>query len=299
MPLGEQTRPEYDEKKDQPPPPPPPPPLVIPTRNEFGIKTDPYHGGFEREANMQMYASSDPVSEMLASLLAPLAEGTYSITGHFGDTEGVYPDSGHIGVDFGTGGKSVPIYAPLRGAVIENGWNPGYGWYIKIQHPDGTVTLYAHMADQSPIKAGTPVGDREQIGMTGSTGHSTGIHLHFEVYDPDGNRYDPMAWLNGEAPGDYNTTPTSKYAFKPSSRPVKETDTQTISFQDGQLFRRYPGATRGEQTYNPYASMFSNLFGGLGMNDPVQDVLSSMGIQGDGYGTADPVTAVLQDLGVL
>lgn len=139
---------------------------------------------------------SQKITRML--LEAPLDEGAYSITGGFGQTGGPYPSSGHIGVDFGTGGKSVPIYAPMRGEVVESGYSDGYGNYVKLRHPDGTMTLYAHMASPSPWQVGDAVADRAVLGNTGETGHAFGIHLHMEAYDASGNRIDPMGWLGRE-----------------------------------------------------------------------------------------------------
>ncbi len=76
----------------------------------------------------------------------------------------------------------TPTYAAAAGRVIiaRYGWNGGYGNYIVIQHPNGTKTLYAHHS-KLLVKAGQKVKKGQQIGKVGSTGHSTGPHLHFEV----------------------------------------------------------------------------------------------------------------------
>lgn len=76
----------------------------------------------------------------------------------------------------------TPTYASAPGTVViaRYGWNGGYGNYIVIDHPNGTKTLYAHHS-QLLVKVGDKVDRGEQIGKVGSTGRSTGPHLHFEV----------------------------------------------------------------------------------------------------------------------
>ncbi len=77
----------------------------------------------------------------------------------------------------------TPIYASASGIVIEaktSGYNGGYGLYLKIQHDNGTATLYAHLSSLS-VANGQYVNQGQVIGKMGTTGRSTGCHLHFEV----------------------------------------------------------------------------------------------------------------------
>ncbi len=77
----------------------------------------------------------------------------------------------------------TPIYAAAAGQVIlsdDTGWNGGYGKYIEIRHPNGVVTFYAH-ASQLLVSAGESVAQGQLIAYMGTTGRSTGCHLHFEV----------------------------------------------------------------------------------------------------------------------
>jgi len=77
----------------------------------------------------------------------------------------------------------TPIYAAAGGKVKlvdEVGWNRGYGKYAMITHPNGVETLYAHFSD-IVVSAGTSLDQGDLIGYMGTTGHSTGCHLHFEV----------------------------------------------------------------------------------------------------------------------
>lgn len=94
-------------------------------------------------------------------------------------TQGLH---GYNGVDLATY-QGAPIYASAGGTVIvaaTGGWNGGYGNYIVISHPNGTQTLYGH-ALKVTVSAGEQVVQGQIIGLVGSTGKSTGPHLHFEV----------------------------------------------------------------------------------------------------------------------
>ena len=86
-------------------------------------------------------------------------------------------------VDLGSACGS-PIYAAAPGQVViadGSGWNGGYGKYVKIEHPNGTATLYAHLSKILTDLVNVERGDL--IGLVGSTGRSTGCHVHFEVYN--------------------------------------------------------------------------------------------------------------------
>lgn len=76
------------------------------------------------------------------------------------------------------------VSASAEGLVtsVNFGWDSGFGNNIKIQHPNGTETLYAHLS-QIDVKEGQYVSSGDEIGLMGDTGYSTGCHLHFEVHD--------------------------------------------------------------------------------------------------------------------
>lgn len=99
----------------------------------------------------------------------------------------------HNGIDIGAP-AGTPIKAAAAGKVIFSGWsNRGYGNYVAIAHPDGTITAYAH---QSEIlaRAGQQVAAGQMIGKVGSTGNSSGPHLHFQA-GRNGAWFDPKsAW---------------------------------------------------------------------------------------------------------
>ncbi len=94
-------------------------------------------------------------------------------------TQGIH---GYNAVDLGAP-IGTSVYAAAPGVVIvsrEGGWNGGYGNYIVISHPNGTQTLYAHLS-KILVSEGSKVSQGQNIGAVGSTGKSTGPHLHFEV----------------------------------------------------------------------------------------------------------------------
>lgn len=94
-------------------------------------------------------------------------------------TQGLH---GYNGVDLATA-TGEPIYASAAGTVIvskESGWNGGYGKYMVIQHDNNTQTLYAHNS-RNLVARGQMVTQGQVIGYIGSTGRSTGPHVHFEI----------------------------------------------------------------------------------------------------------------------
>ena len=86
----------------------------------------------------------------------------------------------HKGTDIGRVGYTSPIYAAKAGTVIISTYSSSYGNYVVLSHGSGNTTLYAHMSSRK-VSVGQKVAQGDVIGITGSTGHSTGPHLHFEV----------------------------------------------------------------------------------------------------------------------
>lgn len=93
-----------------------------------------------------------------------------------------------IAVDFGE-----PVYASAAGKVEQAGWNGGYGRYVKIAHGNGYESAYGHMSSLA-VEAGQQVSKGEIIGFVGSSGYSTGPHVHYEVF-VDGSPVDPSYLL--------------------------------------------------------------------------------------------------------
>lgn len=99
----------------------------------------------------------------------------------------------HGGVDMAVG-NGTPIYAALDGTVTAVGYNSVYGNYVIIQHHSGYKTLYGHMSKHA-CRKGNFVYTNTVIGYVGSTGQSTGPHLHFTVYK-NGKTVNPMSLIN-------------------------------------------------------------------------------------------------------
>ncbi|MBC8144592.1 MAG: M23 family metallopeptidase [bacterium] len=108
----------------------------------------------------------------------------------------VHPISGahkmHKGIDIAAA-SGTPIYSAASGTVIFSGSQRGYGNIVEVDHGFGYVTRYAH-ASRLLVKVGQTIARGEQIALVGSTGASTGAHLHFEVL-VDSVHVDPVAFI--------------------------------------------------------------------------------------------------------
>ncbi len=100
----------------------------------------------------------------------------------------------HDGVDLAAP-QGTPLLAAADGVVVAAGWaDSGLGYYVEIDHGDGVHTIYGHMAGQPSVAVGDDVARGDQIGQVGSTGLSTGPHVHFMVRE-DGITVDPKNFL--------------------------------------------------------------------------------------------------------
>lgn len=97
----------------------------------------------------------------------------------------------HKGTDIGRVGYTSSIYAAKSGTVIVSQRSSSYGEYVVISHGSGNTTLYGHMSTRK-VSVGQYVNQGDVIGITGSTGNSTGPHLHFEVVE-NGVRVNPLS----------------------------------------------------------------------------------------------------------
>lgn len=119
--------------------------------------------------------------------------GDYAISQRFG--EKITDPKGHTGIDY-LCPMGTPILASENGTVVFSGWDStGYGYCVKIRHGDGCTTLYAHLK-MVAVKVGQKVNKGDVIGYSGTTGNSTGPHLHFEIRGADGKAFDPMTVLH-------------------------------------------------------------------------------------------------------
>ncbi|WP_414639026.1 M23 family metallopeptidase [Actinophytocola sp.] len=112
-----------------------------------------------------------------------------SLTSGFGARWGTT----HYGLDIANR-MNTPILSAADGIVIEAGPASGFGLWVRVQHDDGTVTVYGHVNDYS-VREGQRVKAGEQIARMGNRGYSTGTHLHFEVWIDGSKKIDPKPWL--------------------------------------------------------------------------------------------------------
>ena len=117
----------------------------------------------------------------------PLPGHTY-ISCHFGEVD-AFGNAGHRGTDI-PAPEGTPILAAHSGTVLVSGWNDSYGNQVLLDNGAGLSTRYAHMT-QTAVTAGEAVTAGQVIGYVGSTGDSTGNHLHFEVMQ-NGVRMNPL-----------------------------------------------------------------------------------------------------------
>ncbi|MGB5596164.1 MAG: LysM peptidoglycan-binding domain-containing M23 family metallopeptidase [Crocosphaera sp.] len=130
-----------------------------------------------------------------------LPDAPMRFTGHIWPSKGVLtsgfgPRWGrmHKGIDIAAP-VGTPIMASAPGEVISAGWNSGgYGNLVKVRHPDGSITLYAHNS-RILVRRGQKVDQGQQIAEMGSTGYSTGPHLHYEIHANGRGAQNPMAFL--------------------------------------------------------------------------------------------------------
>ncbi|MFJ6946006.1 peptidoglycan DD-metalloendopeptidase family protein [Streptomyces wuyuanensis] len=143
-------------------------------------------------APVQAPAADTAVKNIPSGWFSPVVGGV----GTAYKTAGAMWSSGyHTGVDFiASTGTSVKAVGP--GTVVSAGWSGAYGNEVVIKHDDGTYSQYAHLSRLS-ISSGESVTGGQQIGLSGSTGNSSGPHLHFEIRTGPGygSDIDPLAYL--------------------------------------------------------------------------------------------------------
>jgi len=132
--------------------------------------------------------------------------------------------SSHRGVDMAwnsaQGGPHVPVFSPADGTVVSAGYDSSYGNYVQIEHTKGVRTLMAHMANNSLlVKTGQLVKRGQQVGTQGTTGNSTGYHVHYEVR-LDGVKVDPVLYTFAYPEQVVNAYTDKEYGIKHYS-PVK------------------------------------------------------------------------------
>ncbi|MEO3756262.1 M23 family metallopeptidase [Streptomyces sp. B6B3] len=147
----------------------------------------------EREAAEQERREreeAERLAELRASYTLPLSD--YSLSSYFGESGSLWA-ADHTGQDF-----SAPTGTPVKnvhtGVIAEAAWAGSYGYRIIVELEDGTEVWYCHLSSMN-VGVGQEVTTGDTIGLVGSTGNSTGPHLHLEVRPGGGDPVDPLAWL--------------------------------------------------------------------------------------------------------
>ncbi len=168
-------------------------PLVI-IESELNVLTEPYN--LQVGQRLMIPGGTRPLVPRYVQATAPPPANAPQGTGNF-----MWPTSGYVSQGYWLGHQAIdiagatgtPIYAADAGYVAATGWMGGYGNYIIIGHGNGFETLYAHLSEIRVV-AGQGVQRGALIGLMGSTGRSTGPHLHFEVRQ-GGVKRNPVGFL--------------------------------------------------------------------------------------------------------
>lgn len=157
--------------------------------------------------------SSSPLPGVQVETTMPIAGGALPTSGQkdygprtaFRTSNGRMSSSNHDGVDF-SAPAGTPVRAVAGGRVVRAGVNGGYGNFVEIEHADGSRTGYAHLQGFN-VSVGDQLAPGQTLGAVGSTGNSTGPHLHLRYRDANGRSADPAqlfqnagATGNGPAP---------------------------------------------------------------------------------------------------
>ena len=193
-------------------------------------------------------------------------DGIYKYTG----TAAQYLQyDGHRGIDFGVA-TGTAVFAAAAGTVDAAGWQDdanhkaGFGLRVRLKHSNGYYTYYAHLS-RIDVSAGATVDEGDQIGLSGSTGSSTGPHLHFEVrnptasasIDPYGYRGSDVLWKISEPPAILSVTPES-----PPVQPVSAGSINLVIDNQGGGTMSYSATITSDSSWLSIASGDSGENGG-------------------------------------
>lgn len=172
----------------------------------------------KKGALVPIYGLVGLILALVLSINTPARTQTTNSTSGF-----IYPAQGilsrgfrkyqHEGIDI-AGASGTPIYAAAAGKVIKAGWDDwGLGNAITIQHPDGRVTVYGHN-ERLLVNVGQQVNQGQIIAEMGSTGNSSGPHLHFEIHTKQRTAVDPIAFLPAQNTATTSTTRVAAISSK-------------------------------------------------------------------------------------
>jgi murein DD-endopeptidase MepM/ murein hydrolase activator NlpD len=127
-------------------------------------------------------------------VIAVPIQANYTLSARYGQRGGIWSAGWHTGLDFRVK-SGTSVVAAANGTVIASGWGGAYGYRIEVDHGNGYITAYNHLSKIEVTEGKVAAG--QEIGKSGSTGNTTGPHLHFEV-TKDGEFMNPSSWLWGK-----------------------------------------------------------------------------------------------------
>jgi len=143
-------------------------------------------------ARKEAVASKKELARQLGVITEPI-KSSYQLSARYGQRGGIWSGGWHTGLDFRVP-TGTPVVAAANGTIISAGWEGSYGYSIKVDHGSGYITTYNHLS--KVIYSSGEVAAGQEIGRSGTSGNTTGPHLHFEVLK-DGEFINPSKWLWG------------------------------------------------------------------------------------------------------
>ncbi|MDN5858007.1 MAG: M23 family metallopeptidase [Pseudonocardia sp.] len=150
------------------------------------------------KAAAEQAAAEQAAAEQAAAPAVAIGGGVQMIVGRITSGFGGRWGSVHQGLDIAAP-IGTPVRVPLDGTVISSGPVSGFGLWVRVQHADGTITVYGHI-NRSLVKVGQQVQAGDVIAETGNRGQSTGPHLHIGVMQ-NGHYINPRPWLDAHGVG--------------------------------------------------------------------------------------------------
>ncbi|UED88434.1 M23 family metallopeptidase [Streptomyces profundus] len=145
------------------------------------------------EEERQRLEEERRLAELRASYTLPLSD--FRLSSGYGESGSMW-QSTHTGTDFAAS-TGTPVKNVHTGVVTEAAWAGSYGYRVIVELEDGTEIWYCHLSSMN-VSAGSEVTTADVIGFVGSTGNSSGPHLHLEVRPGGDTAIDPLTWLRGK-----------------------------------------------------------------------------------------------------
>ena len=164
-------------------------------------------GSGSAATDMSGTIDSGSTADKLIANLKSEAGGDVVVSAPYGEAN--HQGHTHGGIDIAAP-EGTPIKTPIAGTVIDNRYGGGYGYYVQIKDKNNMDHLFPHMPSRSPLEEGTEVSVGDTVGYVGSTGNSTGPHVHYEIDDDAVNRgaetskphINPGKYMGGPLSGD-------------------------------------------------------------------------------------------------